>query len=91
MPVLSQAACARAGSESHSLRPGVREREHAAATDDSESKHQLQWTRSILSREYHASAVTGTLAGSLSASESHSGSERGSMLLRLSSASRDRE
>jgi hypothetical protein len=65
MRVLSQAACARAGSESYSLRPGVREREHAAATDDSESKHQLQWTRSMLSREYHASAVT--LAGSLNA------------------------
>jgi hypothetical protein len=65
--VLSQAACARAGgSESYSESLRVREREHAAATNDSESEHQLQWTRNILSREYHASALT--LAGSLHAS-----------------------
>ena len=36
---------------------GPREREHAAASDE----HQLQWTRNILSREYHASALTGSM------------------------------
>jgi hypothetical protein len=38
----------------------VREREHAAASDEHPSQLLLvQWTRNILSREYHASALTG--------------------------------
>jgi hypothetical protein len=39
----------------------VREREHAAASDEHPSQLHWQWTRNILSREYHASALTGSM------------------------------